>query len=405
MDSDDRIFEVRVTAGNDPGSCHISAGCPGEGERYEQEETKVPPFHEWNSQLLKLQEAILLEPLNRRGPDDHPAAIVANAAKNRFDRDKASPLILQEIGQSLFDLLFVKSIYAAYAKNIDKATRDNVNLRIRLAIEAPQLSALPWETLYSASERKYLAPSPKTPIVRGSSDDPDFWSPVKLPLCVLGMVPEARGLGSLNVEAEKANIRNALESVLGPGDFNLGWTSPGSASELVDRLDEPPQGCESWHIFHFIGHGGYDVEGHSGYIVVDPDVLPLGVTSTFRSAEKLYADDLKSVLETSHGLRLAILNSCKGAAATPGVLFSSTAERLILQGFPAVVAMQFEISDPAAIAFSAELYRHLARGSQIPEAVTRARMQLKRWQSPEWITPVLYMRTRAGRLFREVSAG
>ncbi|MET4233268.1 hypothetical protein ABIA85_006561 [Bradyrhizobium sp. LA6.10] len=397
MPLDDRIFEIRVTSGSEPGSCHISAGCPGETER-SHEDVKLPPFSDWNTKLLKLQEALLLEPLNRTF-EQMPVA-----KGSKFTKDRASPLVLEEIGQSLFDLIFVRNIFAGFAKNFEKANRDHINLRIRLAIEAAELSALPWETLYNASERRYLAPSPKTPIVRGSSDDADFWSPAELPLSILGLVPEARGFGSLNVEAEKANIRNALESALDPKDFNLGWINPGNASELVDRLDEPPPGSSSWHVLHFIGHGGYDDEMEAGYIVVDPDIRPSGVPASSGSAEKLYADDLRSALDTANGLRLVILNSCKGAATSPGTLFSSTAERLILQGFPAVVAMQFEISDEAAIAFSAELYKQLARGSQIPDAVTRARMTLKRMQSPEWITPVLYMRTREGRLFREISA-
>jgi hypothetical protein len=96
-----------------------------------------------------------------------------------------------------------------------------------------------------------------------------------------------------------------------------------------------------------------------------------------------------------------ILNSCKGAAAAGGATYSSTAEHLVSDSFAAVIAMQFEISDQAAITFSTDLYRELANGKQIHEAVTIARLKLKQDGSPEWITPVLYMRTRNGTLFRE----
>src|SRR3712207_8645982 len=37
-------------------------------------------------------------------------------------------------------------------------------------------------------------------------------------------------------------------------------------------------------------------------------------------------------------------------------IFSSTAATLVRRGIPAVVAMQYEISDPAAIQFSARFY-------------------------------------------------
>jgi CHAT domain len=140
-----------------------------------------------------------------------------------------------------------------------------------------------------------------------------------------------------------------------------------------------------------------------GYILVDPDATAIGLEANRASAQELFADDLRNILEVSSGLRLVILNSCKGASATPGTLFASTAEKLVLEGFiTAVVAMQFAITDPAAIAFSAALYKQLALGKSIQTAVTRSRMALKRLGSPEWITPVLYMRTRDGRLFREL---
>jgi CHAT domain len=235
-----------------------------------------------------------------------------------------------------------------------------------------------------------------------SSDDLALLPLVSPPLCVLGMVPEVRGLGTLNVEAEKANIAKALGELEAKKLAVLGWTRYGTPSDLLDRLQNPPPDSASWHIFHFIGHGGYDDVEKMGYILVDPDASQIGLEANRVSAQELFADDLRNILEVSSGLRLVILNSCKGASATPGTLFASTAEKLVLEGFTAVVAMQFAITDPAAIAFSAALYQQLALGKSIQTAVTLARMALKRLGSLEWITPVLYMRTRDGRLFREL---
>ena len=44
-----------------------------------------------------------------------------------------------------------------------------------------------------------------------------------------------------------------------------------------------------------------------------------------------------------------MLNACEGARADVTNPFAGTAQQLMQQGIPAVVAMQFEITDDAAI--------------------------------------------------------
>jgi hypothetical protein len=55
-----------------------------------------------------------------------------------------------------------------------------------------------------------------------------------------------------------------------------------------------------------------------------------------------------------------VLNSCDSANANTVDRFSSTAATLTRRGIPAVVAMQHEISDQAAIAFSRGFYTAVA---------------------------------------------
>jgi hypothetical protein len=63
--------------------------------------------------------------------------------------------------------------------------------------------------------------------------------------------------------------------------------------------------------------------------------------------------------------------------------------------------MQYEISDQAAIQFSARFYTALARGLPVDAAVAGARigMSLATRGSAEWGTPVLYMQAPDGHLF------
>ena len=103
-------------------------------------------------------------------------------------------------------------------------------------------------------------------------------------------------------------------------------------------------------------------------------------------------------------LRLVVLNACKSAttALRSGEHpFAGIATALIREGVPAVVAMQFPISDKAAIIFSQTFYQRLAMGFPVDGAVAEARKILYSGdrEQPEWATPVLYLRARDGMLF------
>ncbi len=66
---------------------------------------------------------------------------------------------------------------------------------------------------------------------------------------------------------------------------------------------------------------------------------------------------------------------------------------------PAVLAMQFPISDPAAIALSREFYSALADGYPIDAALSEARKADQEAGGPlEWGTPVLFSRSDDNRL-------
>jgi CHAT domain-containing protein len=66
------------------------------------------------------------------------------------------------------------------------------------------------------------------------------------------------------------------------------------------------------------------------------------------------------LLHNHRPLRLVVLNACAGARSSPADPFAGTAQSLLQQGLPAVIAMQFEITDEAAITFSHALYAALA---------------------------------------------
>jgi tetratricopeptide (TPR) repeat protein len=98
------------------------------------------------------------------------------------------------------------------------------------------------------------------------------------------------------------------------------------------------------------------------------------------------------------------LNSCEGARGSESDAFSSTAATLVRRGVPAVVAMQYEVTDRAAIEFSRDFYEALADSLPVDAAVTEARAAVSMDSILEWGTPVLYMHSPDGRVFDVLAA-
>lgn len=95
-----------------------------------------------------------------------------------------------------------------------------------------------------------------------------------------------------------------------------------------------------------------------------------------------------------------MLNACEGARSDASDPFAGVAQSLIQQGLPAVVAMQYEITDDAAIIFAHEFYGAIADGYPLEAALAEARGAIRdAGNLTEWGTPVLYSRAPDGRLF------
>ncbi len=147
-----------------------------------------------------------------------------------------------------------------------------------------------------------------------------------------------------------------------------------------------------WHIFHFIGHGGFDRATDEGLIALADDA---------GRSHLLRATDLGRLLDDHYPLRLVLLNSCEGARGGERDAFSGTAATLVRRGIPAVLAMQYEITDEAAVEFSRSFYEAVADGLPVDAAVSEARtaVGICLGDTLEWGTPVLYMRSPDGRVF------
>jgi hypothetical protein len=300
----------------------------------------------------------------------------------------AEAKVVQEFGRLLFAALMTGEVRNCYAQSQILARNDDKGLRVKLRINPPDLAALPWEFLYDARQAEYVCLSRNTPLVR-YVDVPMPIQPIlsQLPLHILGMVANPADQIPLKVAAEKKRVQEALAPLIDRGLVELTWLEGGTWQDLYTAMS-----TGKWHVFHFIGHGGYDRVRDEGTILLED---PSGGTD-FMSATQL-----ARLLADHPTMRLVVMNSCEGARGGKEDIFSSTASILVRRGIPAVLAMQYEISDRAAIAFSTHFYKALAEGAPVDAAVSGARisMSLLMDDTLEWATPVLYMRSPDGVLF------
>jgi hypothetical protein len=199
------------------------------------------------------------------------------------------------------------------------------------------------------------------------------------------MISSPHGYPALDVEQEWSLLMDALAAQQAEGRVII-ERLPASMSTLRARLRR-----EAFHVFHFVGHGFYRHDWGDGVLVME---------DRHGGAYQVTGEELGGLLNEYDQTRLAVLNACEGARSGASDPFAGMAQSLIQQGLPAVVAMQVEITDDAAVIFAHELYAAIADGLSLEAALAEARGAIRDAGNPtEWGTPVLYSRASDGRLF------
>ncbi len=314
-------------------------------------------------------------------------------------QDATPARAVRKLGQRLFDaVLQDREVYACYRCRRQRADDERKGLRLHLQINAPELAALPWEILFDSrpEERGHLCLSAKTAVIRHLElQRPIEKLVVKPPIRILGMIGDRRGL---DVNHEQRQMERAVEHLVDNGALALEWLAGHTRRDLLEAMRRGP-----WHVFHFIGHGGFDPDIGEGLILLEGASDAAGGDGRDGESPRhpLMARELANLLADHRSLRLVVLNSCEGARSSRSELFSSTASILAGRGVPAVVSMQNEITDTAAVGLSQALYKYLAEGMPVDAALSEARRAIwgAREATVEWATPVLHMRSRDGLLF------
>ena len=299
--------------------------------------------------------------------------------------DGATP---EQVGGELFRTIFQGDLLKAFQGCLAKA-QGGPGLRIRLRLnDVPHLAGLPWEYLYDAEGRGFLALSGRTPVVRYLELSEGLGTLlVEPPLRVLAVISTPKGYRDLaEADEEWRRLGAALEPLRRSGLIEVERLARATPEALEARL----RTGQPVHVLHFVGHGGFSELRGEGVLVFEDENgngVPVGGPS------------LAYLFQDHPSLRLAVLNACNGARSSSENTFAGTAQVLVQHGVPAVIAMQAEVMDETACSFAEKFYRGLASGLAVDACIGEVRRALAAERNPEWGTPVLYLRATDGRLF------
>jgi hypothetical protein len=292
-------------------------------------------------------------------------------------------------GEKLFTIVFGDKVGDCLYRSLDEANRQQAKgLRIRLRLDdAPEIADLPWEYLYNPSKDDFLALSIETPIVR-YLDLPNPPRPLTVspPLRILAMMSSPRDEIGLEVEQEWADLQRELKKLEDDGLVKLERLDAATPPALQRRLRQ-----QQFHVFHFMGHGVFDKQGQRGELRLEDDN---------KLSYPASGSDLGVLLRDHKSIRLAVINACEGGRSSQSDAYTGIAQSLIRKGIPAVIAMQFEITDRAAITFAKEFYSAIVDGYPVDAALTEARKTIfYQGNRLEWGTPMLFLRSQDGHIF------
>jgi hypothetical protein len=322
---------------------------------------------------------------------------------------------LQLLGTHLYRLLFTGKLKTSFERAYQRfrAERNRTRegrLRLRLVFEhdAKELVRYPWEFLYLEREPKgtFLAGEATelvlTRFVPRTADDIDNADqPRAAPLRILVAACHPPDLPQIDVTGVDEIMRD-LKGSERKGTIEILVIDNPTYEELRARINDVQP-----HILHWIAHG------EAGHVAMQKPPAEIEAESLDNEARRARGDPERPTsqhvevaaqaiahLFDGHRPRLAFLHACSGAEESLEGLYS-TARELAYSQIPAVVAMQYRISNMDAITFARTFYGLIAQGEEVDVAVSQGRRALgeaqvsasgNSWNNRSFGTPVVYLR-------------
>lgn len=295
---------------------------------------------------------------------------------------------LDRLAGRLADALFPPPIRSLWDAARAAARSDGAGLALRLSFDPGEprtafLASVPWELVgrERPGRRTIFALDPSLPLYRHLEvAEPARPVALRAPLGVLLVVAAPRDQPHLALDGERDAILRRWRRQEGVTVETLDHATLGGLREALAGGRH--------QVVHFLGHGVFDERCGRGALVFEDAAGRSAVVS-----DQAVAAQLRGREEVA----LVVLDACEGARspADPArPTFAGVATCLIDEGVPAVVAMQFPISDRAASAFGLGLHGALAGGDDVARAVVAGRQAI-RDDIPgtlQWITPALFLR-------------
>jgi hypothetical protein len=317
--------------------------------------------------------------LLERHLEELQVALLGSAGSRREEPSKQEPAT-QNFGRRLFDALYAGEVGILYDSSRHQAAVQGKVLRLKLRIEPPELAILPWELLYDSHLGEYLCLSHATPLAR-YVEHPEPTQPpaVTPPLRILGIVAAPRGSIRAALEREKRLLEDATQHLQSLELVAVEWVEGGTWSDLMQAF-----GSKDWHVVYYVGEGGIDDTGEGFVVLADDD--------DDGQSDRLSAARLSRLLASRTSLQLVWLSPAQGAQGDGRDRFSSIATHLVRRGIPAVLTMQYRLSERVTEAFTEAFYAALAASMPVDLAVTKGRMAVRTEVTGtlQWSIPVLH---------------
>lgn len=292
---------------------------------------------------------------------------------------------LKHYGARLFKTVLTTQLEQALGQLFEMG-REQGGVRIRLDLErAPALAKVPWEAMFREATDQWYGIDEKSPMLRRIS----LGGRQKLPVPITG---EVRLLIAIAVPQKDLDAGREIVSI--EEEIRKRTSGRGAPISIRPLHAATRQSFEAAladfkpHIVHFIGHGGFGTRDgdRRGVVHFVDENNPEGY-------DAVPSDDLRQLLDSDPPL-LVVLNTCEGGRADEIDRYGGTAQNIIRRSIPYVVAMQYPISDEAALAFSRYFYQRLLEGAPVDVAVARGRAAIRNRPKEECqvelITPVFY---------------
>ena len=284
---------------------------------------------------------------------------------------------IRKFGNSLFCGVFQGRVLECFQSQRD----EHIRLRLYFQKEQPDLLRIPWEFMFDG--RHFLAASPKMTVTRALEGLPCCKKkPVGRKLRILGVISSPIDLPEshrLKTGKERMIIHQAFDSAYVSDRFEIDFLDKASVRNIQEALDK-----KEYHILHFTGHGIYSRQERICYLLLEDD---------FGSAMRVDNDSVADLISRHQSLRLVVLSGCQTALSVGHRVLCELPAPLLTKNIPAVIAMQYSVTDRSAMGLARTFYTGIGEGLPLDLALTNARRALLASRNEGMVdfgTPVLY---------------